>query len=73
MEQFGLTARSVLAHWRIERTEDFGRIVFQLIELELLMSQESDNLRDFDGVYDFEEAFEGVYPWHAAKLVRNNL
>ncbi len=31
-EQFGLLAPHVLAHWGITRTEDFGRIVFTLVE-----------------------------------------
>ena len=72
LEQFGLTARSVLAHWRIESTEDLGRIVFQLIEMELLMRQETDSLSDFDDVYDFEEAFDEAYAWPAVKLAENS-
>ena len=72
VEQFGLTARPALAHWGIERTEDFGRIVFQLIEMGLLMKQESDTEADFDRVYDFEEAFDGAYPWRSVKLAGNN-
>jgi uncharacterized repeat protein (TIGR04138 family) len=63
MEHFGLTARTVLAHWGINTTEDFGKIVFVLIEVGLLIRQPSDQMDDFVAVYDFEKTFEGEYPW----------
>lgn len=63
LEQFGLTARTVLSHWGIESTADIGKIVFVLIEVGLLVKQPSDKLEDFDRVYEFAEAFEGSYPW----------
>ena len=62
-EQFGLLARTVLAHWGITRTEDFGRIVFTLVEVGLLVTQPGDREDDFDGVYDFATAFGDVYGW----------
>lgn len=63
LEQFGLTARTVLGHWGIESTADVGRIVFVLIEVGLLIRQDADRVEDFDGVYDFAQAFDGSYPW----------
>ena len=63
LEQFGLTARTVLSHWGINATEDFGKIVFVLIEVGLLIRQPSDQMEDFVEVYDFERTFEGEYPW----------
>jgi uncharacterized repeat protein (TIGR04138 family) len=63
LEQFGLTARTVLSHWGIESTEDIGRIVFTLIEVGLLIRNSSDRIEDFSAVFDFETAFEGDYPW----------
>ena len=71
MEQFGLMARSVLSYWGVANTEDFGRIVFLLIEVGLLMKQESDRMEDFDSVYDFAEAFDAGYPWRGAKHAGN--
>jgi uncharacterized repeat protein (TIGR04138 family) len=62
-EQFGLTSRTVLSHWGIESTEDIGRIVFVLIDVGLLIPRDEDSIDDFASVYDFEEAFEGEYPW----------
>jgi uncharacterized repeat protein (TIGR04138 family) len=63
LEQFGLLAPTVLAHWGITTTEDLGRIVFLLIDVGLLARQESDRLEDFDAVYDFAEVFRAGYRW----------
>jgi uncharacterized repeat protein (TIGR04138 family) len=63
LEQFGLTARTVLSHWGVESTGDIGRIVFVLIDVGLLIRHPNDRIEDFDAVYDFEQAFEGDYPW----------
>ena len=57
IDQYGLLARAVLEHWRIRRTEDFGRIVFILIESGLMRKTEEDSIEDFSGVFDFDEAF----------------
>jgi uncharacterized repeat protein (TIGR04138 family) len=66
-EQFGLLAPHVLAHWGISRTEDFGRIVFTLVEVGLLVTQPGDQEGDFDRVYDFAEAFGDVYRWSGVR------
>jgi len=63
LEQFGLMARTVLAHWGIDATEDLGRIVFMLIDVGLLARQPTDRIEDFDRVYDFEEVFRAGYRW----------
>ncbi len=63
LEQFGLLAPSVLDHWGIRSTEDFGRIVFLLIEVGLLASQPNDTIDEFDSVYDFAGAFRDGYRW----------
>lgn len=62
-DQYGLTSRTVLAHWGIKSTKDIGRIVYVLIDVGLLMPNEGDSIRDFESVYDFEVAFEEEYPW----------
>ena len=63
LEQFGLLAPTVLGYWGIKSTDDFGRIVFMLIEVGLLAKQESDRLEDFESVYDFAAIFREGYPW----------
>ena len=59
--QWGLLARLVLQFWNINATEDFGRIVFTLIEHGGLAKTEEDTLEDFKNVYDFNKAFAGEY------------
>ena len=63
VDQFGLTARTVLSHWGLHTTEDIGRIVFVLIEIGLFMKDEADRIEDFGAVFDFAEAFDRGYPW----------
>ncbi|MBL0926032.1 MAG: hypothetical protein IBJ11_00055 [Phycisphaerales bacterium] len=57
LSQFGRLARTVLASWGIRRTEDFGRIVFILVEAGLMRKTDSDSIEDFEAVYEFDEAF----------------
>ncbi len=63
LEQFGLLAPTVLRHWGITSTADFGRMVFTLIDVGLLARQPSDKPEDFDGVFDFAEVFQAGYRW----------
>jgi len=57
IEQYGPMAFTVLKEWGVKRCEDFGAIVFNMVEHELLAKTEDDSLDDFTGGYDFEEAF----------------
>ncbi len=57
LDQFGPMVRTVLFHWGIRKTLDFGKIVFALIDVQLLSKQPEDRLEDFDKVYEFDEAF----------------
>lgn len=57
ISKYGLLAPSVLDHWNIRRTIDFGRIVFAMIDAGLMTKTANDTLEDFRGVYDFAEAF----------------
>jgi uncharacterized repeat protein (TIGR04138 family) len=59
--QWGLLARTVLQRWNIRRTEDFGKIVFTLVESGEMSSTEDDSIHDFRHVYDFTVAFDSAY------------
>ncbi len=63
LEQFGLLASDVLAYWGVRQSGDFGRIVFALVDMDLLITQPGDREEDFDGVYQFTEAFAATYVW----------
>ena len=57
IQEYGPLARRVLAHWGITRCEDFGEMVFNLVNAGVLGKTENDQKADFTGGYDFEDAF----------------
>jgi uncharacterized repeat protein (TIGR04138 family) len=57
LEGFGPMAMLVLQEWGVTRCEDFGELVFNMIEGGLLAKTETDRHEDFQGGYDFFEAF----------------
>jgi uncharacterized repeat protein (TIGR04138 family) len=61
LEQYGALARTVLNYWGIFTTEDFGKIVFALVEVGVLRKQPEDKIEDFQNVYDFKTAFDKGY------------
>ena len=60
-KEWGRMARMVLAHMNIRRTDDFGKIVFYLIDNSLMQKQPEDTVEDFFGVFDFTESFDDQY------------
>ena len=69
LTQFGPMAMSVFAEWGIHRCEDFGELVFNLVENELLKKTETDSRDDFKSGYEFFQAFRKPFlpgtkqPW----------
>jgi uncharacterized repeat protein (TIGR04138 family) len=57
LQQFGPMAQAVLEAWGIHRCEDFGEIVFNMIDVGWLAKTSKDSRADFANGYDFEEAF----------------
>jgi uncharacterized repeat protein (TIGR04138 family) len=57
LAQFGPMAITVLEEWGIIRCEDFGEIVFNIVEAGLFSKTDTDSRTDFQNGYDFEEAF----------------
>ena len=57
-EHFGFLAKTVLGEWGVASTGDFGEIVFNLVEAELLSRTDNDTRKDFVDVYDFDDAFD---------------
>lgn len=58
---YGLMARTVLNSWGVHATDDFGNIVFNLVDAGLLGKTEEDKVEDFHAVYDFDEVFVRDY------------
>lgn len=61
IERYGRMARAVLDHWGLRATDDFGRIVFAMVEVGLMRKTEEDSIEDFRAVYDFDEAFDPAH------------
>lgn len=57
LREFGPMAITVLHAWGITRCEDFGEIVFNLIDHQVLRKTDTDSRDDFKGGYEFEAAF----------------
>ncbi len=55
--EYGLLARSVLARWNIQHSEDFGRIVFAMVNGGLMHKTQEDTISDFIDVFRFDQAF----------------
>ncbi len=59
--QFGPMTKTVLSYWGIKQCEDFGEIVFNMVDSSILGKHERDSRDDFKGGYDFDEAFVKPY------------
>lgn len=58
---FGPLAAPVWRAWGVRSTLDWGRIVFRLVDAQLLNRQETDTIDDFRDGFDFDEAFVDSY------------
>jgi uncharacterized repeat protein (TIGR04138 family) len=54
LREFGLMARAVFRMWGINRTDDFGEIVFNLVEENLMSKTDEDTRKDFHEVFDMD-------------------
>lgn len=60
IKEYGRLARVVLEHWGIRRTDDFGRIVFAMVEVGKMRKTDADSMEDFRCIFEFDEAFGAV-------------
>ena len=61
IKHFGPMAATVLDYWGIRRTEDFGDMVWTLIEIGVFGKTDTDSRDDFKDVYSFHDAFVAPY------------
>jgi uncharacterized repeat protein (TIGR04138 family) len=57
LEQFGPMTKTLLEEWGVRCCQDFGEIVFNMIEVGWLAKTDKDSRADFSNGYDFDEAF----------------
>ena len=56
VQEYGLMAPVVFKLWGIRNTDDFGEMVFRLIEAERLSKSDRDDPDDFRDLFDIEKA-----------------
>ena len=61
LQEYGPLSLRVLKHWGITRTEDFGEIVFSLVESGKLRRTSEDSRGDFANGYDFDDALAAPF------------
>ena len=64
LEQYGIMTKTVFESWGVKNTKDFGQIVFNMVNAEVLSKTEEDKIENFDNVYDFTEVFEKNYKFN---------
>lgn len=57
LKQYGPLTYMLLHEWGVRKCDDFGNIVFNLVDYGVLGKTEKDSKDDFAGVYDFRKAF----------------
>ena len=57
LQQFGPMTATVFEEWGICNCQNFGEIVFNMVENKLLAKTDKDTRDDFKDGYDFDEAF----------------
>ncbi|HVJ81044.1 MAG TPA: Minf_1886 family protein [Planctomycetia bacterium] len=61
LDQFGPMAPVVFRNWGIDKTQDFGDMVFHLIHEGVWYASPHDRREDFANRYDFDAAFVRDY------------
>lgn len=57
-KQFGPMAQKVLEYWGIKKTDDFGKMVYNMISIGLMSKRAEDKIQDFYSIISFKEYFE---------------
>ncbi len=57
LKSYGPMVTTVFEYWGVRRTEDFGAMVFSLVEVGIFGKTETDTIEDFKNVYSFHDAF----------------
>lgn len=61
LRKWGRLSKLVLNKWKVNKTRDFGEIVYLLIDHKWMSAQPSDSIEDFNDVFDFRAAFKDQF------------
>jgi uncharacterized repeat protein (TIGR04138 family) len=70
LKKFGPMTMTVLKHWGVKTTDDFGNIVYNLVENRILAKDTQDHYDSFKNAYDFDEVFNKGYRKQLAKRLK---
>ncbi len=71
MKKFGPMTLTVLKHWGVKSTDDFGNIVYNLVANKIMAKDAQDNYESFKNAYDFEEVFNQGYRKQLARRLKS--
>ena len=61
LKRYGAMAKMVFEHWGVTGTIDFGNIVINMVNEQVLSKTAEDKLEDFADTYDFNDVFVKDY------------
>lgn len=61
LDQYGPMAFTLFESWGIHNCQDFGKIVFNLVNVGIFGKTKEDNPKDFNDGYSFKEAFKSPF------------
>ena len=74
LKEFGPMAMTVLEEWGVKNCGDFGEMVFNMFEVELLAKAEKDTREDFQHGFDFTDAFrKPFWPQNKVQAEKNSM
>ena len=71
LKKFGPMTMTILNFWGVKATDDFGNMVFNLVEHKVLSKDAQDNYESFKNAYDFDEVFNKNYRKQLAKRLKS--
>jgi uncharacterized repeat protein (TIGR04138 family) len=70
LSEYGPMSNIILDQWGLQRGEDVGNIVYNLIDVGYFGKNDGDSLEDFAGGYDFATAFSDPFLPTSARATR---
>ena len=61
LEHYGPMAFELFKTWGVNNCRDFGNIVFNLVDCQVLGKNESDSPKDFEKGYNFKKTFQDPF------------
>ena len=68
LKEYGPMAFYLLKKWSIDSTDDFGNIIYNLIEYKIFGEGDHDQRQDFNNAYNFHDVFMKPYKAKLAKF-----